>query len=63
MDTKTLVPPVLNTVSQEPRTKAGLLGPDQTAEYGEQLSSFTELKQGKKSRTLFAVSESPLRAD
>lgn len=63
MTTKTIVPPESNTISQEPRTKAALLGPYQSAEYGEQLSSYTEIKQGKKSRTLFAVSDSPLKGE
>ena len=62
MSPKSLVPPESNTPQTQPRRQAGLLCPDVPSDYGQQLSSFTELKEGKKTGNLFTVSESPLKA-
>lgn len=61
MTQNSIVPPESNTAPPQSKVQAGLLGPDKPADYGQQLSSFTELKQGKRSGNLFAVSESPLK--
>ncbi len=63
MVSNSLVPPERQDAPQEKVTPAALLGPGLNAQSGQQLSSFTELKQGVKSRTLFALTDSPLRVD
>ena len=63
MVSKTLVPKGEPIIPREEPTRSALLGPAQNLESGQQLSSFTELKQGLKSRTLFAVTNSPLKVD
>lgn len=63
MTAKSLEPPERNGLAAESKTPAGLLGSGQMSDYGQQLSSFTEFKLGKKSGTLFAISGSPLKVD
>ena len=63
MASNSLVPPERQDAQQEKAKPAALLGPELNAQSGQQLSSFTELKQGTKSRTLFAMSDSPLKVD
>jgi hypothetical protein len=63
MASKTLAPQGLAAIVREKPTPAALLGPTRSIESGEQLSSFTELKQGLKSKTLFAVEDSPLKVE
>jgi hypothetical protein len=63
MASKTLVPQGLAVIPREEPTPAALLGPTRSLESGQQLSSFTELKQGLKGRTLFAVNDSPLKLE
>jgi hypothetical protein len=57
------VPPERQDALQEKPTPTALLGPELNGQSGQQLSSFTELKQGTKSRTLFAITDSPLKVD
>lgn len=64
MDSKSLLPPEQNTLpKEETKPSRGLASPQVNLEHGKQLSSFTELKQGKKTGTLFAVVDSPLKSD
>jgi hypothetical protein len=63
MASKTLVPQGLAAIVREEPTPAALLGSTGSIESGGQLSSFTELKQGLKGRTLFAVTDSPLKVE
>lgn len=63
MASNSLVPSERQDTLQEKTRPATLLGPDPAAQSGQQLSSFTELKQGIKTRTLFAITDSPLKVD
>ena len=65
MASKSLAPPERNTLpAEEPKCPIGLLGSrENIEEYGQQLSSFTKLKQSKKTGTLFAITDSPLKTD
>jgi len=63
MAASSFVPPQKQELPQQEVTPAGLLGPGQNVASGQQLSSFTELKQGLKSRTLFGMNDSPLKTD
>ncbi len=65
MESKSLAPVERNSIPiEESKRSLGLAGPQrEESEYGQQLSSFTALKQTKKTGTLFAVSESPLKTD
>jgi hypothetical protein len=61
MSSKSLAPPERNTLSEEPKRPSALLGSPESPESGQQLSTFTELKQGKRTGNLFATSDSPLK--
>ena len=63
MASDSLLPPEPQETLQEKPKPVGLLGDGPSVESGQQLSSFTELKQGVKSRTLFAITDSPLKVD
>lgn len=63
MTANSLVPPESNTAPPQSKLQAGLMGPHESMDYGRQLSSFTELQQGKKTGNLFALSESPLKTE
>lgn len=63
MASKSFVPPERQDLAREKITEAALLGPGRNPYSGQQLSSFTELKQGLKNRTLFTISDSPLKID
>jgi len=57
-----LAPPERHTIPvEESKRPLGLLDRNDGPEYGQQLSSFSALKQGKKTGTLFTVNESPLK--
>jgi len=53
--------PERRDLQREKESPAALLGTGVSSESGQQLSSFTELKQGVKSKFLFSVSDSPLK--
>jgi hypothetical protein len=61
MSSKSLVPPEKNTLSEGPKRQAALLGSPENPEHGQQLSTLTELKQGKRTGNLFTTSDSPLK--
>jgi hypothetical protein len=61
MSSKSLAPPERNTLSEEPKRPPALLGSADNLEHGQQLSTFTEIKQGKRSGNLFVTSDSPLQ--
>jgi hypothetical protein len=63
MASKSFVPPERQDLTREKLTEAALLGPGHNPDSGQQLSSFKELKQGLKNRTLFTVSDSPLKIE
>jgi len=63
MDLGSLVPPERQNTLQKKTEHSGLLGSCQIERSGQQLSSFTELKQGIKARTLFSLTDSPLKID
>jgi hypothetical protein len=53
-----------NDPSREPQAGKGLLGGfEHNVGFGQQLSSFTELRQGKKPKELFRIGHSPLKVD
>ena len=65
MTSKSLAPPERNTLPLELKERGGLIvSSDNEREYGQQLSSFTALKNGKTTATMFVLTEnSPLKVD
>lgn len=52
-----------SNVHPKPTLPATLIGPGVNIDFGQQLSTYTELKQGKTTRTLNLVDRSPLKGD
>jgi hypothetical protein len=61
MASQSLLPPVNNQTPREPKYFANPLSVIEEMGYGEQLSTFTELERGVKTKPLF-VSEQPLES-
>lgn len=61
MPSESLLPPPTNTLSEKPQNSSPLISRQEIG-YGEQLSTFTELKQGKRSGNLFSNGDEPAQA-
>jgi hypothetical protein len=55
--------PVTEGEAPKSDPQRSLAGPDHSLSFGQQLSSFTELKLGKRPGVLFPLGKSPLKAD